>query len=216
VKKLLLVASVLFAVHFGTAQEIPFATDIARFAAKDLAEASLLAESPVLFIGSSSFTLWKDVADYFPNHKIINRAFGGSRLSDQIYFLEEVALKYQPKKIFLYCGENDVAGGANAEVVADRFKIWFRQIRKHLPNCTIVYVSMKPSPSREKFLPVMLEANQKIREYIAKQNNIQYVDITPLMLNADGKPRTDIFLNDKLHMNQDGYKLWQKALEPYL
>ncbi|MDR0532858.1 MAG: GDSL-type esterase/lipase family protein [Verrucomicrobiales bacterium] len=215
-RKLLLIVSVLSAIQFSHAQDVSFTADVAKFAAKDQAESSLLAANPILFIGSSSFTKWQDVGAYFPDKKILNRAFGGSRLTDQIYFLPEVVLKYQPKKIILYCGENDVAGGANSEVVLDRLQIWFRQVRKNLPDCEIVYLSIKYSPSREKFFPVVREANQKIQAWLAQQPNAKYADITACMQDANGKLRTDIFTKDMLHMNPEGYKLWQKVLAPYL
>ena len=218
-KKVILILALFCTTQITNAQPFnpetaPFVKNIAAFAEKDQDAAPV--KDPILFIGSSSFTMWQDVGEYFPERQIINRAFGGSSIIHQIYFVNEVVFKYQPKKIVLYCGENDIAGGASAEIVADRFKIWFRQVRKNLPAVPIVYVSMKPSPSREKFLGTMRQGNQLISEFLAQQENTQYVDIVPLMLDADGKPRTDIFLKDMLHMNKDGYKLWQKTLEPHL
>jgi len=216
-RKLLLAIVVLFSIRLaGHAEDVPFAADVAKFAARDQAESSLLTSNPILFIGSSSFTKWHDVGTYFPDKKILNRAFGGSRLTDQIYFLPEVVLKYHPNKIVIYCGENDIADGASADVVLDRLQIWFRQMRKNLPDCRVVYLSVKYSPSREKFFPVVREADQKIQAWLSKQPNAQYVDITACMQDANGKLRTDIFTKDMLHMNPDGYKLWQKVLAPYL
>ncbi|MDR1191638.1 MAG: GDSL-type esterase/lipase family protein [Verrucomicrobiales bacterium] len=219
--KHLLVLTVLLACQQLNAQPFNpatarYAKDIAAFAERDQEQAALIAQTPTLFVGSSTFTLWKDVGEYFPGQLILNRAFGGSNLADQIYWLPEVLLKYQPRKIVLYCGENDVAAGASAEMVADRFRVWFRQVRKQLPDSEIVYVSMKPSPAREKFIHVMQQGNLLIMKFIAEQERAHYADIAPLMVNPDGQPRTDIFTEDMLHMNKAGYQLWQKALAPYL
>jgi lysophospholipase L1-like esterase len=218
-KKIPLILALLGIAQITNAQPFdpetaPFIKSITTFTETD--RATPPAKDPVLFIGSSSLTMWKDIGEYFPRHPIINRAFGGSNLTHQIYFVNEIVLKYQPQKIILYCGENDIASGASAETVADRFKIWFRQVRKNMPAVPIAYISMKPSPSREKYLDTMRQGNQLIREFLTQQTHTQYVDIFPLMLDTDGKPRTDIFLKDMLHMNKGGYKLWQKALAPHL
>lgn len=89
-------------------------------------------------------------------------------------------------------------------------------IRKHLPSANIVYVAIKPSPSRVKLMPKAKEANSKIKEFLSKQPKTGFVDVFSLMLDASGKPIEDIFIEDKLHMNAKGYAIWQKAIEPYL
>ena len=172
--------------------------------------------NPILFIGSSSFTKWVDVKNYFPGYTILNRAFGGSSLPDVIYFAEEVIFKYNPKQIVIYCGENDVAGNANAEKVFERFKTLHTLIRTKLPKVSIVFVSLKPSPSREKFWPVMIEANGMIKQFAKTHRKTYFVDIYQSMFNNDGKVMTDIFLSDNLHMNKKGYEIWQPILAPYL
>jgi lysophospholipase L1-like esterase len=172
--------------------------------------------NPILFIGSSSFTKWVDVKNYFPGYTILNRAFGGSSLPDVIYFAEEVIFKYNPKQIVIYCGENDVAGNATAEKVFERFKTLHTLIRTKLPKVSIVFVSLKPSPSREKFWPVMIEANGMIKQFAKTHRKTYFVDIYQSMFNNDGKVMTDIFLSDNLHMNKKGYEIWQPILAPYL
>ena len=52
----------------------PFINEVNYF--KKLDSLQLPPKAPILFIGSSSFTNWKDVQDYFPAHTILNRAFG--------------------------------------------------------------------------------------------------------------------------------------------
>ena len=171
---------------------------------------------PILFIGSSSFTKWVDVKNYFPGYTILNRAFGGSSLPDVIYFAEEVIFKYNPKQIVIYCGENDVAANATAEKVFERFKTLHTLIRTKLPKVSIVFVSLKPSPSREKFWPVMIEANGMIKQFAKTHRKTYFVDIYQSMFNSDGIVMTDIFLSDNLHMNKKGYEIWQPILAPYL
>src|SRR5699024_5828629 len=78
---------------------------------------------PILLIGSSSFTRWTDVGEYFPEKTILNRGFGGSVITDLILYAQDVIVPYEPKQILIYCGDNDIAGGASPEMVLDRYKI---------------------------------------------------------------------------------------------
>ncbi len=216
-KKLLLVAALFYSsLLFAQKQPFPFWDAIQKFKTAD--SSSFPAAGQILFIGSSSFTFWKDVADYFPKHKIINRGFGGSKLVDLIRYRYEVIYPYQPKQIVIYCGENDFVGpdSITANIVTKRFKTLFRLIRSKYPATPLAYVSMKPSPSRQRFLEEYKEANSKIALFLKSQKNTAFIDVYSKMLKPDGSPMDDIFLKDKLHMNAKGYKIWQQAMQPYL
>lgn len=194
----------------------PFFDDIQAFVKQDQAKPP--AKGQILFVGSSSFTRWTTVQADFPNFEILNRGFGGSSIPDVIRYADQIIFPYQPKQIVIYCGENDFAADPMlpAYKVFDRFKDLFSLIRKRLPAVPIVYVSMKPSPSREAFLPKMLVSNGWIRDYLKDQKNTTFVDVFPLMLDAGGKPRKELFGPDMLHMNPKGYEIWIRQLEPVL
>lgn len=172
----------------------------------------------LVFVGSSSFTMWTDVKDYFPGYNIINRGFGGSSLPDVIQHASSTIYAYKPLQVVIYCGENDFSytPNTNADTIFSRFSTLFGMIRKELPKANIVFISMKPSPSRLKYMPEMKRANEMIRKYLKKQNNSAFIDVYSKMLLADGSPMPDIFKSDNLHMNEKGYAIWQKAIKPYL
>ena len=65
----------------------PYAADIRKFQVSDSINPP--PQHAILFAGSSSFTMWTDVQDYFPGYTIINRGFGGSTLQDWIRYAEE-------------------------------------------------------------------------------------------------------------------------------
>jgi lysophospholipase L1-like esterase len=197
-------------------QQYPYARDIQAFKHKDSIQAPTGNE--ILFIGSSSFTFWQDVNNYFPGHKIINRGFGGSTLLDIIHYANDVIFAYQPKQIVIYCGENDLASSdtVKAPVVLQRFKTLFSMIRNKMPDVPVTFISIKPSPSRARLLPEMLKSNNAIRQFLAKQPHTSFVDVYSKMLNADGSIKAEIFREDKLHMNPDGYHIWQKEIAPQL
>jgi lysophospholipase L1-like esterase len=194
----------------------PFMNEIKAFRKAD--SITTPPKNAILLIGSSSFTKWKDVQEYFPEHTMLNRGFGGSSLTDVIYYANDVILKYEPKQILIYCGENDIAGSitVTADTVFKRFKTLYSIIRSKFKKVHITYISMKPSPSREKFLPTILTGNELIKQYLKKRKHTAYIDVYHSMFDTNGKILTNIFLSDKLHMNAAGYKIWQGIIAPHL
>ena len=193
----------------------PFWNDIQNFKKQD--SVSFPPKNAILLIGSSSFTKWTDVQDYFPGYTIVNRGFGGSTLLDEIRYVNDIVFPYQPKQIIIYCGENDLASSdsVTAAMVFERFKQLFQMIRDK-SEAPIAYISMKPSPSRRHLFPKMREGNQLIKDFLATQKNGVFINVQQKMLNSLGEPFPEIFLSDSLHMNAKGYTIWQKEMQPYL
>lgn len=195
----------------------PFQPEIDAFAKAD--KINMPDEGKILFAGSSSFRLWKDVNDYFPGKSILNRGFGGATLLDLIQYSKETIIQYKPKQIFIYCGENDIADNDTVKPkdVLDRFKKLYSILRTQLPATTpIVFLSLKPSIARWSMHERMAASNDLIKNFISTQKNIQFLDVYSKMLDTDGTPFKDIFIEDKLHMNANGYKIWQKLIAPLL
>lgn len=205
----------LLSVLLAGAKAQPFAAEIAAFKKQDSIASP---KNVILFAGSSSFRLWKNLDSSFPRHDVLNRGFGGSSLTDLIHYAGDVILPYQPKQLVIYCGENDLASSdtvAPANVL-ERFRILFYLVRKNYPALPVSFVSIKPSPSRQRLTPRIVEANKLIRKFLRKKKNTSFIDIYHKMLGPDGKPLGDLFVSDSLHMNARGYAIWQKEIEPYL
>jgi lysophospholipase L1-like esterase len=198
------------------AQNAPFHSEIQQFKKED--SLRFPPKNAILFLGSSSFRKWNDVQDYFPGYQIINRGFGGSSFPDAIRYFNDIVVPYHPRQIVIYEGDNDLASSNNitADSVLNRFKTLFNLIRKNLPNANIAFVSIKPSLSREKLMPEMEQANSLIQKFLQTKKNAAFIDVFHPMLNKNGTPRNDIFLEDGLHMNAKGYAIWQKVMQPYL
>ncbi len=173
-------------------------------------------ENAVLFVGSSSIRFWENLRQSFPDLKVINRGFGGSRLEDVNFFFDKIVLPYKPKTIVLYAGENDVNDGIAPETVAENYRKFSKMVRDKLPKTKIFYVSLKPSPSRWKLADNFRKTNELIKAEIAKDKNAKFVDVWTAMLNEKGEPMPDIFVGDNLHMNEKGYAIWRGVLEKYL
>ena len=217
--KKIIVFAFLFSLCLGNlqAQRAPaFWQDILAFKRQDSLQ-SVPAHS-ILFVGSSSFTRWKDVNAYFPGYPIVNRGFGGSTLPDVIRYAYDIIFPYQPKQVVIYCGENDLASADSipATEVVLRVKTLFWMIRTNLPDVAIDYVSIKPSPVRAGIQNKVLAANKEIKAFFKKQKNAAFIDIYDAMLDEKGRMREELYVGDRLHMKPEGYAIWKRIIEPYL
>lgn len=202
---------ILFFCTIGEAQNLPFWNDIQAFKKQD--SIAMPMHYKTLFIGSSSFTKWKTLAKDLPEFAPLNRAFGGSTLLDVIRYRDDIINKYNPERIVIYCGENDVAFSetVTGKIVFDRFKVLHQHIREKFPKTDIYYVSLKPSPSRWSMRQRMIDANKLIKRFCKKQNHTYFISIWDQML-ENSKPISSIFLEDSLHMNAKGYDIWTKEI----
>jgi lysophospholipase L1-like esterase len=193
----------------------PFFDEIEDFKAQD--KTHFPKDGFILFVGSSTFRKWTDLENVFKSYQAVNRGFGGATLVDMIYYEKDVIFPYKPRQIIIYCGDNDIATDTvNAELVLSRFKTLFNDIRTKMPSTPIAYVSIKPSPARFKYFPISKKSNRLIKDFLATQENAQFIDIFPQMLNSDGRPKPELFVEDSLHLNQNGYAIFEKAIKPHL
>jgi lysophospholipase L1-like esterase len=165
-------------------------------------------------VGSSSFTMWKSAPEDLKLFPVINRGFGGSTLKDVLHYFDRVVLPYKPRLILLYEGDNDMAGHKDPEKFLADVKAFVERVKKDLPKTTLLILSIKPSTSRAALWPKVQEANRLVADYAKTQKGVETVDVGTALLGDDGKPKDELFLKDKLHMNKDGYKLWIEILKP--
>ncbi|MEZ6071472.1 MAG: SGNH/GDSL hydrolase family protein [Pirellulales bacterium] len=168
-----------------------------------------------LFVGSSSIRFWR-LDDSFPQLHALNRGFGGSEIADSIHYFDRIVAPYEPRTIVLYAGDNDIDGGKSADEVVADFKTFAAKVHKSLPETRLLFIAVKPSIARWKLYDKMYKANAAIKAQCDTDPLLTYVDIATPMLGADGKPREELFIQDGLHLNADGYALWAKILEPLL
>lgn len=170
----------------------------------------------VLFTGSSSIRMWKHPENDFSNLNIINRGFGGSEIEDLIENFNRAISKYKPAKIVIYSGDNDIAAGKSAEKVFGDFCTLYGMIKAELPETKVIYISIKPSIARWNLWSEMLQANILIQAYLHENPRVWFVDIYSLMINSEGTPKQELFIEDGLHLSDEGYRLWTNIVRPYL
>jgi lysophospholipase L1-like esterase len=172
----------------------------------------------VVFVGSSSIRLWRNVASEFPDQPVvINRGFGGSTLSDCVRHYDRLVTLYKPHLVVLYAGDNDLAQGSSPREVAEKFAAFVERVHERLPETRIAFISIKPSPGRVALLDKVRAANALIRAYVAQHPaELDFIDVFTPMLDANGNPRRELFKDDSLHLNEHGYALWRATLKPYV
>lgn len=170
----------------------------------------------VLFVGASTIVRWKSLAEDFKGTVVLNRGFGGNQIADSTYYADRMIFPYEPKMIFLRAGGNDIHAGRSAEEVFGDFKDFVAKVRQRLPEVPIAYIALSPAPSRWNERESGDKLNELIAGYVKQQQNLLLVDDSKLPLGADGQPRPELFVADRLHFSEDGYKLLAEAVRPYL
>ena len=179
-------------------------------------QANPVTTNPILFVGSSSIAIWQDIAEYFPGKNILNRGFGGSNFEDLLYYADRVIYPYKPSKVFVYEGDNDIAQGESPKKTLQRAKELRKKIAQALGDTPVVFIAAKPSVARWEMKEDFLAFNRKLKAYAEKTDHTEYADVWTPAIGEDGKVVSHIFQGDSLHMNAEGYKIWQQVLAPYV
>jgi lysophospholipase L1-like esterase len=191
-----------------------FEKDILAFEAAD--RKSPPPRGAILFAGDSQFTRWKSIHEDLPEYTVINRGFGGSQMTDLLLYTDRIVIPYKPRLIVVNEGGNDLHAGRTPEQLLADFKAFVEKVRAALPGTRIIMSSLTPSPARWSEVETRKIANRMIRDYIATQKNVIFVDLFNAYLGPDGKPNDEYFVEDHLHHSAAGYRVRLKFTRPLL
>ncbi|WP_396592033.1 GDSL-type esterase/lipase family protein [Allomuricauda sp. R78024] len=169
----------------------------------------------IVFTGSSSIRLWEDLQTRFPEHQILNTGFGGSQSSDLEHFLDELILNYTPIKVFIYEGDNDIIAKRKPKAIIGTMEDILEDLHQKRPEMEIVLISAKPSISRWHLKGRYKRLNKQLSKLASNTNGVEFADVWNIMLNKR-KLKTDLFIEDGLHMNVKGYDLWYEVIKNYM
>lgn len=178
--------------------------------------AEISQEDLVIFTGSSSIRMWKSIDNYFPKKNILNHGFGGSQTSDLVCYANELILSHKASKIFIYEGDNDLSDGKSTDIILADMKTLIRVIKRRLPETRVYLISPKPSLARWDLKEKYVTLNTALEALAQKQENVTFISVWDEMLSSDGSPKKELFIQDGLHMTEEGYKIWAKAIGPHL
>jgi lysophospholipase L1-like esterase len=191
-----------------------FEKDILAFEAADRANPP--PAGALLLVGDSQFTRWKTVHQDLPEYRIINRGFGGSKMTDLLLYTGRIVLRYQPRMIVVNEGGNDIHSGRTPEQLLADITTFVNRVRAVLPDAPIIFSGLTPSPARWSETDTRLRFNRMLREYFASGKNLIYLDLFDGYLGPDGKPREELFVEDKLHHSAAGYAVRVRIMRPFL
>jgi lysophospholipase L1-like esterase len=203
----------LFISQLVFAQQAPFENEVRQISAKY--DSIGWKPGSTLFTGSSTIRMWSKLQETYPQENLINTGFGGSKAADLERYLFPLVIKFEPSRVFIYEGDNDIwAGVAVADILTSLDNI---VTRIHLvnPDTEIFLIGAKPSPSRWEKKANYQIFNQKLSEYCLSKENVEFVDTWEALTHPDGSPRPQLYIQDQLHLNQDGYKLWAEIFKIY-
>lgn len=191
---------------------------IAAFEAADAEKAP--PKGATLFVGASNIRLWKSLPDRFKKEKVINRGFGGCHLSDMVHFFDRTVTKYQPKQIYINSGGNDLHAGRTPEEVLAAFEAFVAKAKAGVPEAKLAFLAIPCSPSRRSEMEKVKQANSLITASCA-QNGVDFLNTFPCLLDSQGEPRPELYLDDKLHYSEAGYDVitsvikWQGEMKRF-
>ena len=169
----------------------------------------------VVFVGSSSVRMWENIEGLSEEHFIINTGFGGSTAEDLLLYTQPLILDHYPDQVFIYEGDNDVFMHHSLGKIMRRMRKITSRIWDQNPECKLVIISAKPSIARWEFKKKYLRLNKRFSRWARRKDRMTYADVwTPMTPN--GQLNQSLFIEDNLHMNSEGYRLWTQVIQPLL
>ena len=199
-----------------------FEQEVSLLESLDLEEKA--GEKDLLFIGSSSIRLWDNIqVDMYP-YSSVKRGYGGAHFYDLIHFSERLVKNHYPKAILIFVanditGSNDftnLIGDISPNGVKKLFRYNFKSIRRIHKHVPIFLIETTPTPKRWKVWNKILQANKKLERFCKQETNLYFISTRDKFIGEDGLPIQSLFLNDELHLNVDGYKLWSSVIKSKL
>ena len=206
----------LFALFFGATLDV-LGQDAKRFQAQVDAiltrSGNYDKKELIIFTGSSSIRRWESLQNSFPAYNIVNHGFGGSKMVDLLFYIDELILRHDPVKLFIYEGDNDTNAGMSPEEIIGIAGEVMNRVRSKYPDIPVYFIAAKPSIARWSLQEKYVTFNGQLESWTKDQKNTHFVDVWTPML-KDGELRQDLFVEDGVHMNAEGYKIWSDVIGP--
>jgi len=170
----------------------------------------------ILFIGSSSFRIWKTFSTDLAGISAINRGFGGSTMTDALYYFDRMVVKYAPSTVVVYEGDNDLAKGKSPEELAKEYEDFSNRLKKAMPKTKLVYLAVRPSLSRIAIVDKQKQFNGWLEKYCKSQKGRFFLDMHSPFYLPDGTLMPDIFVADRLHLNEKGYQIFSAKIREFI
>lgn len=190
--------------------------EIQKFEQLDKSES--YSKDAVLFAGSSSIRLWTTLGEDMSPYPVIQRGYGGAKLSDFAVYSDRIFAPHQCRAIVIFIA-NDITGSEtdkSPKEVGTLFKYVLKTIRKTHPDTPVFWIAVTPTAARWGAWNEIQKANGMIKEICDNNRNTFFIRTDFAFLNSDGNPKTELFVDDKLHLNSQGYAVWTEIVKKEL
>ena len=212
-KKILLFLFLYSAIQLSFAQQQSFEAEV-RWLSSRLDSVGWNPGGTVV-TGSSTIKMWSTLKKIDTKEKLINTGFGGSKASDLDRYLYPLVLKYEPKRVFIYEGDNDLWEGVEIEEILKNLNQIVLRIHLVDPEIEIYLIGAKPSPSRWAKKELYQFFNQQLGKYSQSKDRVSFIDTWATLTDSAGNARPELYIKDQLHLNEDGYILWNGIFKSY-
>jgi len=166
------------------------------------------------FIGSSIFRRWENLVEDMRPLPVYNRAFGGSRTHEVLYYMDKIVFPYHPKVIVYYCGSNDAGGSVPVNNIVSNITMFFERVEEQLPDTKIFFVSINRSPARKTKWGSIDSVNAIIKGFCSTSPRRKFIDVNPVLFDSSESPRLELYLDDQLHFKEAAYGEFTKIIKP--
>jgi lysophospholipase L1-like esterase len=205
----------IFTIGFtaGFAQQHPFEGEVRSLSAR----LDSIGWNPggTVVTGSSTIKMWRSLPEISSGEAVLNTGFGGSKAADLERYLFPLVLKFDPKRVFIYEGDNDLWADVPIQEILNSLKQIVTRIHLVDPGIEIILIGAKPSPSRWKKKETYQTFNQLLKAYCDREEQVTYLHTWNALTDAQGNPRPELYIQDQLHLNSAGYMIWNGIFKSF-
>jgi len=170
----------------------------------------------ILVTGDSDITYWSTLEEDLLPWNAWNCGFGGATTRQVAYYADRLILPHRPSRVILNAGDNDLGKGATPEEVVGDTDWFVSKLLEAVPDVRIFIMSLKRTELREPFWKKIQETNRRLGEYAHGDQRLRFVNVTTVMLHPDQSVRTDLYRDDRLHLNEAGYRVFAGVIRQAL
>lgn len=172
----------------------------------------------IVFVGSSIFAFWRRLNEHMAPLPVLNRAIPGTVTQDMLDGFGDYVLRYRPRIVVYYCGSNDVSSGERADAIVERTQRFVRLLRQKLPDTVFYYTAIQKAPEKRARWNVVDAVNREMERFTRQTPNTGFIDLNPVLFDAQGNVRDELFLPDRLHFRPDStaYPEFAGVIKPIL
>ncbi len=172
----------------------------------------------IVLAGSSSIARWQTAVSAFRPYEALNMGIYNSTVEDWMGWYQGLITAYKPSAVVLYIGSNDIRNGNNgisgAVNAANTINLIIRMLQKLPTETQIFYISLIPCRARPGAWEEIQKSNRIMEWYCGEHPRVTYIDLRSSFVTSSGKPRSSLFLKDRMHPNHEGFKIWNKTVVP--